>query len=208
MENKIIVVGIGPGSPDYLLPVAKQAIEKARIIVGNKRALKTFAPDGAETRVIDGDIRGSLSYIKDKSNQDNVVVMVSGDPGFYSMLAALKTEFPPERLIVIPGVSSVQLAFARIGQVWQDASLISFHGRIAPDAEITYTPGKKLGILTDSKHNPSTIAEILLLNNWPLTTAVWLCANLSYENERILETNLDQARGVDGFSHCVMVVIA
>lgn len=208
MENKIIVVGIGPGSPDYLLPAAKQAIESARVVAGSKRALAAFAPDGAEARVIDGDIKSSLAFIKDKAQQESVVVMVSGDPGFYSMLAALKTEFPPERLIVVPGISSVQLAFARIGQVWQDASLISFHGRTASNAEVAYIPGKKLGILTDSKHNPQTIAEILLLHGWPSHTAVWLCSNLSYENERIIETSLGQVGSITGFSHCVMVVIA
>jgi cobalt-precorrin-7 (C5)-methyltransferase len=208
MEHKIIVAGIGPGSPSYVLPAAKQAIDGAGIIVGSKRALAAFAPAGAEQRVIDGDIGECLSYIKEKLDQGDIVVMVSGDPGFYSLLAAVRNEFSPERLTVIPGISSVQFAFARLGQVWQDARLVSFHGRTVTDADVAYAPGNKLGILTDSRNNPGKIAGVLLAHGWPKTSTVWLCENLSYDNERIEQTTLGRADSMEGFPHCVMVVMA
>ena len=82
MDHRIVVVGIGPGSPDYLLPVAKQALAGAKVLLGSGRALAVFAPPGSETRVIDRDIAGVMAFIHQRLPAADVVVMVSGDPGF------------------------------------------------------------------------------------------------------------------------------
>jgi cobalt-precorrin-7 (C5)-methyltransferase len=206
MEHKIIVVGIGPGSPDYILPVASRMIAQSTALVGSQRALKSFAPRSATVKVIDKDLEGVLRFIAASLLQSDVVVMVSGDPGFYSLLAALKTKYKPENMKVIPGISSMQLAFARISEIWQDAVLISMHGRQANDGDLNYDSKKKLGILTDYEQNPAYIAQVLIEHNWPLDSTVWLCANLSYENEELKKITLGEALHVDGFSHCVMVV--
>lgn len=205
---RIIIVGIGPGSPDYMLPIASRTIATANVLVGSKRALDTFASVGQVTKVIDKDISGVLDFIDQQLVNHDVVVMVSGDPGFYSMLTALRKRFVAERLTVIPGISSMQLAFARIAEVWQDAALISMHGREVADDVLGYRPGYKLGILTDTQHNPANIAGILLTHGWPKTAQVWLCTNLSYDNEEVCATTLAAARSIPGFKHSVMVVKA
>jgi cobalt-precorrin-7 (C5)-methyltransferase len=206
MEHKIIVVGIGPGSPDYILPVANRMIAQAKVLVGSQRALTTFAPNHAASKVIDNNLEGVLTFITTALMDNDVVVMVSGDPGFYSFLATLKTKFTSERITVIPGISSMQLAFARISEIWQDAVLISMHGRQAKDTDLNYHCDKKLGILTDYEQNPLYIAKVLIKHGWPLTAKVWLCVNLSYENEKIKHLTLGEIKDVDGFTHCVMVV--
>jgi cobalt-precorrin-7 (C5)-methyltransferase len=205
---QVIVVGIGPGSPDYLLPIASRTITTAKVLVGSKRALDTFASAGQLTKIIDKDISGVLNFIEKQANCQDVVVMVSGDPGFYSMLAALRRRFAAERLTVIPGISSVQLAFARLAEVWQDAALISMHGRKAADEVLRYRPGYKLGLLTDTQHTPANIAGILLELGWPENAYVWLCTNLSYDEEEIVATTLAEAKLTPGFEHSVMVVKA
>lgn len=206
MEHKITVVGIGPGHPDYILPVALKAINSASVLVGSKRALDTYARDGQLTKCIDKQLDAVLEFIAEKNSLFPVVVMVSGDPGFYSMLIALREKFSEERLHVIPGISSAQFAFARLAQPWQDADLISLHGRKAIEADLHYAPGKKLGILTDHVYNSQNISEILLQTGWPSTTAVALCTNLSYASEKIVRTTLTAAKQITGFNHCVMVV--
>ena len=207
MEHKIIVVGIGPGSPDYILPVASRIIAQAKVIVGSQRALTAFAPSHATSKVIDNDLNGVLDFITKALMDKDVVVMVSGDPGFYSFLATLRARFSSECITVIPGISSIQLAFARISEIWQNAVLISMHGRQAKDIDLNYCPDKKLGILTDYEQNPLYIAKVLREHGWPSSAKVWLCANLSYENERIKEITLGEIKDVDGFTHCVMVVM-
>ncbi|SHI32545.1 precorrin-6y C5,15-methyltransferase (decarboxylating) subunit CbiE [Propionispora hippei] len=208
MEHKIIVAGIGPGSADYLLPVAKRTIEQARVLVGGKRALETLAPAGVKSKVIDGDIAGVLSYIEEELASHDVVVMVSGDPGFYSLLPAIRRRFPPACIEVIPGISSLQLAFARTSDYWQDATLISLHGRKADAAALAYRCDKKLGILTDSENNSRTIARYLLAAGWPAATPAVVCLALSYENEQVVTATLEELSSREGYSHCVMVVKA
>ncbi|MDD4601891.1 Cobalamin biosynthesis bifunctional protein CbiET [bioreactor metagenome] len=208
MEHIITVVGIGPGSPDYLLPVAYRTIKNATVLVGSKRALDAFATDTVNKKVIDGDIEGVIAFIKDHLLTDDVVVMVSGDPGFYSMLGALKARFLKSQITVIPGISSAQLAYARIGEVWQDSLLTSLHGREQHSDSLKYEVNKKLGILTDGVNNPQRIAQRLIALGWPEDSHVWLCEYLSYENERIIPTTLKETTSIDGFSHCVMVVTA
>ncbi|WP_378956299.1 precorrin-6y C5,15-methyltransferase (decarboxylating) subunit CbiE [Pelosinus sp. sgz500959] len=208
MEYKVIVVGIGPGSPDYILPIASRTIAQAQVVVGSKRALDAFAPSDSKTKVIDRDIQGVLTFIAESLMTSDVVVMVSGDPGFYSLLVALRSKFTPSQLTVIPGISSVQLAFARMSEVWQDARLISMHGRKASDEDLAYKPNKKLGILTDHEHNPSHIAQVLMDHGWPIDGQVWLGEGLSYEEENHKKLTLGEARDITGFTHCVMVVMA
>lgn len=207
MEHKIIVVGIGPGSPDYILPIASRTIAQAHVLVGSKRALEEFAPCNSITKVIDRDIHGVMLFIRDALSHHDVVVMVSGDPGFYSLLTALKGSFSASQLSVIPGISSMQLGFARMAEVWQDAQLISMHGRHASDEDLQYKLGKKLGILTDHEHNPSFIAQVLLEHNWPVDSTVWLGEGLSYEYENSKKLTLGETKEILGFSHCVMVVM-
>jgi len=208
MEYKIIVVGIGPGSPEYILPIASRSIAQAKVLVGSQRALNEFAPSNIVTKAIDKDINGVLTFIGEALHHNDVVVMVSGDPGFYSLLSALRGKFSQSQIRVIPGISSVQLAFARLSEVWQDAQLISMHGRQASDENLQYQPRKKLGILTDHEHNPSYIAQQLLDHGWPMDSEVWLGEGLSYEQENIKKFTLGETRQVLGFTHCVMVVMA
>jgi cobalt-precorrin-7 (C5)-methyltransferase len=205
MEHIITVVGIGPGSPDYLLPIAQKAINEAQVLVGSKRALAQFAPKGSESKVINKDIAGTLTYIRQRLIQTDVVVMVSGDPGFYSMLTTLQREFSADKLRVLPGLSSVQLAFAEIGLSWHDATLISFHGREAAEG-LAYSRGRKLGILTDNTHNPAYIARLLSAAGWPAESKVWLCERLSYEDQQIIKITLRETERISGFAQCVMVV--
>lgn len=208
MEHKIIVVGIGPGSPDYILPIASRRIAEAKILVGSQRALDAFAPEHIITKVIGRDIIGVLTFIEEFLATNDVVVMVSGDPGFYSLLVALRSKFLQSQVTVIPGISSMQLAFARMSEVWQDAQLISMHGRQASDEDLQYNLNKKLGILTDHEHNPSHIAKILINRGWPVDSRVWLGEGLSYEDEQCRILTLGETVQIPGFNHCVMVVKA
>ena len=88
MRYRIIVAGIGPGHGDYMTPAAHQAILSAKVLVGGRRALSQFAAEGQRTMAITRDIPAVLQFIREELTASDVVVMVSGDPGYYSMLDA------------------------------------------------------------------------------------------------------------------------
>jgi cobalt-precorrin-7 (C5)-methyltransferase len=204
----IFVVGIGPGHPDYVLPAARRCIEQAEVLVGGRRALADFAGPHQQTMTIAGDIAAVLDFIRKSAAVQDVVVMVSGDPGYYSLLDALRRSFSATQLQVIPGISSVQFAFARLALPWHDARLISMHGRKPSAEELGYTPGTILGILTDAVCHSQSIPAMLLQAGWPEDAEAFICARLSYEDETILHTSLRGAMDQEKFTHCVMVVKA
>lgn len=74
----------------------------------------------------------------------------------------VKKRFAGNPIEVIPGISSVQSAFALITEPWQGALWLSFHGRIPDDEQLRYEKGKKMAFLTDHEHNPSYIAKYLI----------------------------------------------
>lgn len=205
-QNKIVVVGIGPGNPDYIVPKGLKVIEQAKYLVGGRRALNQFAADGKETCPITADIQGVMDFIRAKVKLDNVVAMVSGDPGYYSLLDALRREFPAEQITVIPGISAMQYAFARLALPWHDATLASFHGRTPTAQDIAYKQGKILGLLTDSKYNSQTIAEILLQAGWPKTQTMYICSRLSYDDEKVVTTTLGEAMNLPAVTHCILII--
>ena len=196
IENKIIVAGIGPGNPDYMVPMAYQAIRKAAALVGGRRALAQFAApagSGQHTMAVTRDIDGVLDFIREELELHDVVVMVSGDPGYYFLLDALRRAFPVERITVIPGISSMQLAFARLALPWHDARLVSFHGRQPQTEEIRYRQGAVIGMLTDTAFTSRTIPPLLMEAGWPASAKLHICTRLSYADERINTITLGQA---------------
>ncbi len=206
METKITVAGIGPGSRDYILPIALKAIENAKVLVGGRRALAQFAAKEQAQIAITADVQGTLAQVERALEKDDVVIMVSGDPGFYSLLPALRVAFPKKKMEVLPGVSSLQLAFARVGAPWQNADLMSLHGRLPDYASLAYEPGRTMGMLTDDEHNSQRIAMLLLDAGWPESTPVYIASHLSYDDEKLVTTTLIRATAQEPVRQCVMAV--
>ena len=206
MEKKIIVAGIGPGSEDFISPAALKKIRSAEFLVGGRRALNQFASPNQITCAITRDLDAPLNFIREKILIADVVVMVSGDPGYYSMLDLLRKNFPPESIEVIPSVSAMQLAFAKISLTWHDATLLSFHGRQPARAALKYSAGKILGLLTDAEFNSSTVSKILLECGWEKNSSVTICEKLSYPDEKIFTTTLAAAAQAEPVKHCILIV--
>jgi precorrin-6y C5,15-methyltransferase (decarboxylating) CbiE subunit len=160
MADQLVIVGTGPGNIEMLTPEALNAIRRSEIIIGSNRLLDIFAQPGQLCYELSGDlnsIRPNLTvWGKRKS-----VILVSGDPGFYSILDWLKREFPTINYQVIPGISSIQLAFARIAQSWYDCKIISLHGRPFQDIVGAVKCNRKVCILTDGKNSPAYIVRQL-----------------------------------------------
>ena len=206
MLKKIIVAGIGPGGEDYITPAALKKIRAAKFLVGGRRALNEFSNPNQITCAITADLDASINFIREKILLDEVVVMVSGDPGYYSMLDLLRKNFPPDSIEVIPSISAMQLAFAKLALSWHDATLLSFHGRQPARESLQFSAGKVLGLLTDAEFNSASISEILLDCGWDKNSSITICARLSYPDEKILTTTLAAAVNSEPVKHCILIV--
>ena len=184
--NKITIVGCGPGSKKYITGYAKQRIKKAEVIIGSRRLLELFSDVEAEKFTINKNYKLLITRITSLSRSNNVVVLVSGDPGFFSYAKLIIDKVGVENCEVIPGISSVQLAFASIGKTWNDACFVSMHGR---KAEISTLVKKvkghsKVAVLTDKTNNLKLIANGLL-NEGLKDRKIYICENLSLDKQRI-----------------------
>jgi|Deesub1362A_J573_1020465.scaffolds.fasta_scaffold00057_55 precorrin-6Y C5,15-methyltransferase (decarboxylating) len=198
--GKIYVIGTGPGSIDYLTPAARKAVEKADVIVGGKNALSLFSFN-KPNKFIDKELRSVLEYISD-NREKNIAVLTSGDPGFYSILGLLTKNFPREDIEVIPGISSVQLCFAKLKDSWHDARFISLHGRNIENLLTIH--GEKIVILTDEASKPEKIAQYLLDRG--IKGRAWVCDSLCQSSERIIESDLRGISSKKFSGNAIMVV--
>ena len=192
----ITLVGIGPGNPEYILPIAQRAIEEAQILVGGKRALESFASKGQETFPITGKLEEVVSYLREIPAGKKVVVLVSGDPGFYSFLNYLKEKLPSRQLKVIPGISAFQVAFARIQSSWHDASLFSLHGRrienLASFIEEKLKEVPRVAFLTDNRLTPDGAARLLLEEGFKGEGPLYVLTDLTLPTEKVEKMSLEE----------------
>ncbi|GCB50480.1 precorrin-6y C5,15-methyltransferase (decarboxylating) subunit CbiE [Streptomyces sp. NL15-2K] len=153
----ITVVGAGTGAP-----VAADVLAGARLVVGGRRHLLAApVPEGAE-QVVLGALAPALDAIERHLDKQNpVVVLASGDPGFFGIVRVLAERFGAERLDVRPGVSSVAAAFARLGVPWDDAVVVSAHGRDLRTAVQVCRARPKAAVLTGPGAGPAELGAAL-----------------------------------------------
>lgn len=182
MNKQINVVGIGPGHPDWLLPIARKTLADADVVIGGRRQLAELAPFVKATRLLESNYSETADWILEHAATVKIAVAVSGDTGFYSLLSYLKKHLPGVALNVIPGIGSLQYFFGRLGLSWEHALLMSAHGREL-DLE-AFCPDTVAGILTDSVMTPGAIASELIHQE---KTDLWMAVGekLSYTDETI-----------------------
>jgi len=205
LANLIRVIGIGPGNPEYITPAALKLIDGADILIGGERILACFKDSGKQFYIIRNNLSEMADFIKKHRSDSVIAVLASGDPAFYGILEHLKRHFAEEELDVIPGISSVQLACARLCLSWHDAVFYSVHGRTMEGLIEMVRTRRKVVVLTDPGKTPAVIARELIgagLDDRKL----WVCENLSYEDERVAEYRLNNVPGEAGLSGCVVVI--
>lgn len=202
---KVCIVGIGPGTEDHLLPVARRAIEEADCLIGGNRALDLFRDLGKEEVLLEGDFEEAISYLLEERRKKKIAVLVSGDPGLFSLLGRVSRVLKKEEYTVIPGVSSMQIAFARLGEGWEGTTILSLHGRKMDDLAVRIKESPKVFLFTDPGFPPEKIAAALLDQGVENRRAI-VMENLTYPDERILETDLNRLRQMKGFGFSVMIL--
>jgi precorrin-6Y C5,15-methyltransferase (decarboxylating) len=181
VPERIVVVGVT--DPEILPKAARRAIESADLVVGGRRHLDALAPDGV---AIGGDVAAVLDAVA--AEPGIVCVLASGDPGFFGMVRPLAARFGAERLEVHPAPSSVATAFGRLGLPWDDAVVVSAHGRLLADA-VRAATGPKVAVLVSPDNPPEALGRGLLEAGLG-ERAVAVCSRLGLDGERVDRTDL------------------
>ncbi|MFL6243923.1 MAG: precorrin-6y C5,15-methyltransferase (decarboxylating) subunit CbiE, partial [Acidimicrobiia bacterium] len=201
MPERIAVVGVSGGEP--VGKEARAAIESATVVAGAPRHLRTLAPLGARTLPIDGPLTDVLDALE--RERGGVCVLASGDPGFFGIVRVLAERFGPERLDVHPAPSAVSLAFARLGMSWDDAAVISAHGRPLADAARRAVRHPKAAVLVAPDAPPEALGrELRSLGASHRRAAV--CSRLGEPDERVDVITLEELAGRSFDSMSVVIL--
>lgn len=204
--NKICVVGMGPGGQDYLLPISRKKIQQADVLISSKRCLDIVEEYKKEVYILSSHYEEMIDYIKKNRICKKIVILVTGDTGFYSLLRVLKRHFNIDEMEVYTGISSMQYMFAAICEMWDDVCVTSLHGKEINFIDLV-KKNKKVGLLTDKKWTPIKLAQELLKHNMT-DKLIYVGENLTYENEKILKySSTELAEETRTFNMCVVVIM-
>jgi precorrin-6Y C5,15-methyltransferase (decarboxylating) len=192
-------------SSQDLTPRAREIIREAQVLVGGRRQLGYFPEHPARKIILGKDPEGTLAQIPALAADNRVVVLASGDPLYYGVGPLVVKLLGADRVVVHPNITAVQAACARLQIAWQDARIISLHGRSWKSLEEALDLIGKLIIYTDPEHTPGAIARLLLERG---QGAARLCVleDLGQGTERVTWLSPEEARERE-FSALNMVVI-
>jgi precorrin-6y C5,15-methyltransferase (decarboxylating) CbiE subunit len=202
----IALVGCGPGSPDYVTEAARRAVADADVILGSRRLLELFAAGAGQRLAIEGDVAAVLGTIgAHRAAGRAVAVLLSGDPGLFSLARPITEHFGAAHCRIIPGVSAVQAAFARLVLDWQDARILSAHGRTPTTTAEQLRGLDKLAILGGT-------AEALRWTAWAAGVLeashdAYLCENLTLDDERVRAMTPPQLAAAAGVSSLWLAIL-
>ena len=192
-EKQVTILGVGVGSAGMMTADAERACREAELIVGAKRLTESLARFGhpAKNAVLASDV----ARLVREGPEKRVVVAMSGDTGFYSGTKKLLPLLEDLRPTVLPGISSVVYFCSRIGESWDDALLISAHGRACNFvSKIRHNP--KVIALTGGDTGAARVVETLCENGLG-HVRVTVGSDLSYETEQIVSGTAQELAGQD-----------
>ena len=189
--SKIQIIGIGDDGSDGLTQSTRQMVDEAEVLVGAARILDAFPDrDSAEKVAVGGDLEELVAKLNDVASK-KVVVLATGDPMFYGVARFLCERMGKDNFEVTPHVSSMQLAFARVKESWDEAYLANLASVDLQKVVGKARSAEKVGLFTTEKTSPSDVAAALIDQQIDYFTA-YVCENLGSPDERVTQAELGE----------------
>lgn len=179
------IVGIGEDGMDGLSLIARHVVENADIIVGGDRHHSLSAKVDAERIAWPSPFDAMIDKLHSLKGQ-RVVVLVTGDPLWYSVGARIAREINPAEIVFYPQLSAFQWSAARMGWSLADCATLTVHGRANSQLIPHIAPRARLLVLTKDSTTPAALASILTERGFGESRIVALCA-LGGEKESRVE---------------------
>ena len=215
--GKIFIVGAGPGTPDFITPIARKTVQNAHLIIGSKRVLNMLESSSeikGEVLLLNAsNIHSTLKFgIEVAKSGKSVVILSTGDPCIFGLLKPVLKIKEDVEIEVIPGISSIQTCLARLCLCWDDIGLlISFHEETSPEKKKrlikAVKEGKNIVLLPGPKSfPPNKILNFLLAQGFDEELPVAICERLTYLEEKIVKGTLKSLSRLSFDPLSVMVI--
>jgi precorrin-6Y C5,15-methyltransferase (decarboxylating) len=176
---QVIGMGMAAGT---LSQAARAVLAQAELVIGAAAHLAVFPELAAEKRPYPSPMSGLWDLLRANAGR-RIALLASGDPLFHGISGALLRHLAPEHLVFHPNVSSIQAAFARLGQPWQQAQLVSLHGRPLAGLRAVLQAHRLYALLTDRAGSPTAIACVLVEAGFG-ESDLWVAEDLGAPDER------------------------
>jgi precorrin-6Y C5,15-methyltransferase (decarboxylating) len=183
-RRAVAVVGIGDDGCASLTSRAMSRIGAAQVLVGGARHLAFFPQLTCERIGLDAGIATALDRVAMLAEDHDVCILASGDPLWFGIASLVIKRLGADHVEVVPQPSSAQLAFARIGLKWDDATLLSVHGRPLDGLVTRLRRTAKAAVLTDDESSPARIAAHLT-DHGDAAWSAWVGEHLGGAGERV-----------------------
>jgi precorrin-6Y C5,15-methyltransferase (decarboxylating) len=214
--KKIYLVGIGMGNAETLTEQGRKAVASSALLIGAERIVKAF-PEYTGEICCAITPSAIMDYIALHPEHEQIAVIFSGDVGFYSGAKKLNLSIEEKQqsesgqgfwsgftVEFIPGISSLQYFCARLKRSWEDARIVSLHGR-ENNAAGAVRNHEKTFFLTGGDYPVQRVCRILSENDMGEAT-VFVGERLSYPDEKITSGTADQLADGNYDSLAVMLV--
>ena len=203
--EKVYIVGIGDDGVEGMTAQARRLVEAADVLVGPE-SCATLVPAGLRARRVAAANLEELVERIEAGGPNRIVVLASGDPLFYGTARYVCSKLGKDRFEVVPHVSSMQLAFARVKESWEDAFLANLSGQAIERVIDRVRSSETAGLFTSDQWPAPAVARALLDEGIDYFQA-YVCENLGSPDERVTQGSLaDIAR--DSFaSPNVMILV-
>ena len=189
-QAKLVILGIGDDGPAGLTESARTLIGQADVILGAESTLRVLGPQPARTITLDPDMPAALKQVRTVLGEAQRPVLVNyGDPLFYGVARYLTERLGKDHFEVLPHVSSMQLAFARVKESWEDAYLGSLGGRPLETIVDRIRTAERVGLFSSDDCPPARLAQALLDHRIDYFRA-YVCEHLGQPDERVTQAEL------------------
>ena len=180
---KVNVIGIGPGNPDLLTGAARQAIAESTILAGDKRMVGQFGEGKKVYPTIKLSELTEIAAVAD-AEKDVLGILVSGDVGFFSLAKTIAGKLPQCDVQRYCGISSLVYFASKLQMSWDDAKIISMHGR-QQNLISAVLQNRKVFSLTGGDNSPQVLCRALCEQGLG-EVQVHVGSDLSYQEEKIV----------------------
>jgi precorrin-6B C5,15-methyltransferase / cobalt-precorrin-6B C5,C15-methyltransferase len=204
-EAKIHIIGIGSDGPGSLTAHARELLGAAELLLGAEPALSLVGTSRAERVPIGSDLQETVRLLEANLGRKRIVVIASGDPLFYGVARYLCDRLGQDHFEVLPHVSSMQLAFARIKESWEEAYLTNLANHALEEVIDRIRTADTVGLFTSDTEDPPSIARALLASGLDYFRA-FVCENLGGPDERVTQGELAEIADMEFAALNVMIL--
>ena len=204
---KVVIVGVGDDGPAGLTEAARRTIAEADVVLGAESSLRAIGTTSARAIPLDPEMTAALRQVREAiETAERPVLLTYGDPLFYGVARYLTDRLGKDRFEILPHVSSMQLAFARVKESWEDAYLGSLAGRPLESVIDRVRTAEKVGLFSSDDCPPSRLAQALLDAGIDYFRA-YVCENLGQPDERVTSVDLHDLAGLEFDPLHVLVLV-